>query len=117
MKKLLLILTLSFTFLSCSKDEAQVDDQNIIGNWIDVNGDKWLYLNLKSNGEFEYSVCSYRNDDNECLAKGKYTYNNYSLVLKAGYADFIFDVNFETNNKIEIIRNGGHGEIIHLKRK
>lgn len=117
MKKLILILTLSLSFLSCSKDEAQVDDQSIIGNWIDVNGDKWLYLNLKSNGEFEYSVCSSRNEDNECLAKGKYTYNNYNLVLKAGYADFIFDVNFENDNKIQIIRSGGYGEIRNFIRK
>ncbi|WP_254527024.1 MULTISPECIES: hypothetical protein [unclassified Sphingobacterium] len=117
MKKILLILTLSFTFLSCSKDEAQVDDQTIIGNWVDVNGDKWVYLNLKSNGNFEFSICSSRNEDNECLATGKYIYSNKSLALKAGYKDFVFDVDLISSNELTITDTDNYFKTISYKRK
>lgn len=117
MKKLILILTLSLSIVSCSKEDAQVDDNNIIGNWVDVNGDKWVYLNLKSNGNFEFSTCSSRNEDNECLATGKYIYSNNSLTLKAGYKDFVFDVDLSTSNTLTITDTDNYFKTISYKRK
>ena len=106
-------MLVSMLFISCRKE----NDENIIGNWIGVNGDEWLYLNLNSNGEFEFSVCSSREQGNDCLEQGKYSFKNNLLTLYDGFTDVIYSVSFELENRIQIIKHGGYGDIIDFKRK
>lgn len=106
-------MLVSMLFISCRKE----NDENIIGNWIGVNGDEWLYLNLNSNGKFEFSVCSSREPGNDCLEQGKHSFKNNLLTLNDGFTDVIYSVSFEFENRIQIIKHGGYGDIIDFKRK
>ncbi|MGM9846813.1 MAG: DUF6705 family protein [Muribaculaceae bacterium] len=77
---LLMAMTLSFAFTSCSDDDDDVQSPEIIGTWMHSDSYETETITFNKNGSFELTEVDYYYGETD-IETGKYKYSNNTLAL------------------------------------